>query len=71
MKYCDHCGSAYGVESGLCITCATTGREDGFILRNDPPAHKPARFDNQAASSQRKLISGLDCLPGQGDLFDA
>jgi hypothetical protein len=40
-----------------------------FALANDPPAHIPQRFDNQTASAQRKLIEGMDCLPGQLDLF--
>lgn len=41
----------------------------GFELVNDPPARKSARFDNQERTLQRKLIDGLDCLPGQQDLF--
>jgi hypothetical protein len=40
-----------------------------FALANDPPPHIPTQFDNQTASAQRKLISGLNCLPGQMELF--
>jgi hypothetical protein len=40
-----------------------------FALANDPPPHIPAQFDNQTACAQRKLISGLNCLPGQMELF--
>jgi hypothetical protein len=50
---------------------ADTDDDGDFALANDPPPHIPAQFDNQTACAQRKLISGLDCLPGQGDLFDA
>jgi hypothetical protein len=41
-----------------------------FALANDPPPHIPTQFDNHTASAQRKLISGLNCLPGQLELFE-
>lgn len=41
---------------------------DLFTLTNDKPRHAPTRFDNQPAR-QRSLLSGLDCLDGQLDLF--
>lgn len=40
-----------------------------FTLRNDPPRHKPARFESQDKTRQRVLVDGMDCLPGQQDLF--
>ena len=40
-----------------------------FALANDPPRPKPARFEN-SEGRQRMLLAGLDCLPGQGDLFE-
>ena len=43
--------------------------QDVFELRNDLPPHRPDRFENQFATRQRKLLDGLDCLPGQQDLF--
>lgn len=38
-----------------------------FTLKNDPPP--PKRPDN-VPTKQLKLLDGMDCLPGQGDLFD-
>ena len=43
--------------------------EDRFFLANDPPAVKPAEYEDQERSRQRVLIDGMDCLPGQTDLF--
>jgi hypothetical protein len=40
-----------------------------FELRNDPPPHKPAQFNNQPPTTQRVLVEGIGCLPGQLDLF--
>lgn len=40
---------------------------DPFTLRNDPPRQPPAADD---PTRQRVLFSGLDCLPGQQDLFE-
>ena len=39
-----------------------------FILANDKPRPKPAKWQNSDAR-QRVLFAGLDCLPGQQDLF--
>jgi hypothetical protein len=39
-----------------------------FSLQNSLAPHKPATFASNAAT-QRKLLDGLDCLPGQQDLF--
>ena len=39
-----------------------------FALANEAPRPKPARFEN-SEGRQRMLLAGLDCLPGQGDLF--
>lgn len=38
---------------------------------NAPPApkHTPARFASQDKTRQRVLVEGMDCLPGQIDLF--
>jgi hypothetical protein len=40
-----------------------------FALANDPPKRKPWRAENEPAR-QKKLLDGLDCLPGQQDLFE-
>jgi len=46
----------------------TSQPEDHFNLANDRPKLRPDRFENTRAQ-QRVLISGLDCLSGQQDLF--
>jgi hypothetical protein len=43
--------------------------EPEFKLANAPAPHRPARFATDEYR-QRSLLAGLDCLPGQGDLFD-
>jgi len=40
-----------------------------FTLQNDPPCRPAPRFESTPAR-QRVLLAGLDCLPGQSDLFD-
>lgn len=40
-----------------------------FRLENTPPKPKPLTFES-SKDRQRVLFTGLDCLPGQQDLFD-
>lgn len=40
-----------------------------FALANDAPKHKPATFGTQDKTLQKVLVDGMDCLPGQLDLF--
>ena len=40
-----------------------------FALTNEPPCPKPARFESNGKTRQKRLFAGLDCLPGQLDLF--
>lgn len=40
-----------------------------FRLQNEAPPHQPWRGEAPERTEQRMLISGLDCLPGQMDLF--
>lgn len=42
---------------------------EAFELNNDPPADKKPTFDSNTGD-QRVLFSGLECLPGQQDLFE-
>ncbi len=51
---------------------AENGDEDceAFKLANDPPRVRPQSFDNGEKTRQRVLVDGLNCLPGQLDLFD-
>ena len=41
-----------------------------FTLSNNPPPTKPHRFESCDRTRQKLLFSGLNCLPGQMDLFD-
>lgn len=41
-----------------------------FRLVNDKPKPRPVQFENSERTRQQVLFSGLDCLPGQLDLFD-
>lgn len=40
-----------------------------FALANDAPKHKPSTFAAQDKTLQKVLVDGMDCLPGQLDLF--
>lgn len=44
--------------------------DEPFRLENSKPRLKPARFENSDRRRQGMLLSGLDCLPGQQDLFE-
>ena len=41
-----------------------------FRLQNEAPPHQPWRGEAPERTEQIMLISGLDCLPGQMDLFE-
>lgn len=40
-----------------------------YRLQNDQSRQKPKAFAGQEPSAQKALLGGLDCLPGQLDLF--
>ena len=42
--------------------------EETFTLTNEEPQPRPRKFESDRGQ-QRVLFSGLDCLPGQLDLF--
>ncbi len=42
---------------------------DDFTLANDPTTHRPAQFANCEERRQRVCVEGMDCLPGQLELF--
>jgi hypothetical protein len=58
---CTRCGQDFRIETDLhgnvdsvvCVPCLT---------------RRPAEFQNDP-TRQRRLFSGMDCLPGQQDLF--
>jgi hypothetical protein len=60
-QICTRCGEEFRIEtdllgnadSAVCVPCLT---------------RKPVEFQNDA-TRQRRLFSGMDCLPGQLDLF--
>ena len=43
--------------------------DEPFRLSNDPPPRRPWRGKQPSPVRQKLLLSGLDCLPGQLDLF--
>lgn len=74
QRSCDRCGFLIlvGAEYHACdgeAFCAACGKElEPFVLCNEPPKPKPARFEDQCGR-QSVLFAGLDCLSGQQDLF--
>ena len=44
--------------------------DETFTLSNPPPKPIPWRGPKPENTRQTMLLSGLDCLPGQGDLFE-
>jgi hypothetical protein len=43
---------------------------DAFILANPPPPSEPWRGEPAEQRRQKVLLTGLDCQPGQLDLFE-
>jgi|WetSurMetagenome_2_1015567.scaffolds.fasta_scaffold1387228_2 hypothetical protein len=41
-----------------------------FTLTNLPPPHKPWRGEPTEQRRQKVLLTGMDCQPGQRDLFE-
>lgn len=52
-----------------CLACGCHWTEEEFVLQNQAPVAKVRKFFNHDRTKQGKLIEGLDCLPGQLDLF--
>ncbi len=69
--FCERCGcSVYdpaGDDPNESYYCECL--QETFQLHNDPSTAKRTRFENGERTRQRVLIDGLDCLPGQQDLF--
>lgn len=42
--------------------------DEPFVLTNEPARRAPLQFENDERR-QKPLFAGLDCLPGQDDLF--
>jgi len=40
-----------------------------FTLSNEPAHPTPTRFESNGKTRQKVLLCGLNCLPGQLDLF--
>lgn len=47
---------------------SSTDKPEPFVLANERPAPKREAFDSNKGT-QRVLFTGMDCLPGQLDLF--
>jgi len=84
-KQCERCGEesaepifdpAVGLEfcSARCHELWLDGCEQFgnflFKLTNEQPRKHPQPIDNNDRSRQSVLFTGLDCLPGQQELFD-
>ena len=54
------------------IQCLVEEKDDcaEFVLTNPAPKPKPWRGDEPENTRQTLLLSGLDCLPNQQDLFE-
>lgn len=57
-----------GASSGK--SSAPASADEGEFRLQNKPEHKKAEVENNANTSQRKLLDGMDALPGQQDLFD-
>ena len=49
---------------------SVNGNSDEFALRNVPPEPKPWHGGEPENTRQKVLLTGMDCRPGQLDLFD-
>jgi len=60
---------AAGRRAAICEQVAT---EQAYQLKREP-ANRPRKLkiDNNPHARQAKLFDGLDCLPGQRDLYEA
>ena len=43
--------------------------DEPYQLGNDPPPRRPLKPESRDRQKQQTLFAGLDCLPGQQDLF--
>jgi hypothetical protein len=46
------------------------GNSDAFVLGNVPPEPKPWHGGEPENTRQKVLLTGMDCWPGQLDLFE-
>jgi hypothetical protein len=46
------------------------GNSDEFALANPPPPHKPWHGEPTEQCRQKVLLTGMDCQPGQLELFE-
>jgi hypothetical protein len=75
---CDACGVPLFPGEACCRDAAKAKMKSvGFELQREPAArYVPIAFTNNTNADgsprrQKVLFAGLDCLPGQADLFDA
>jgi hypothetical protein len=57
------------MDRGFLKPCPGAKPVDDFTLANDPPKETPWQPPPTEKARQKALFSGLDCLPGQEDLF--
>ena len=46
------------------------GNSNEFVLSNVPPEPKPRHGGKPENTRQKMLLTGMDCQPGQLDLFE-
>jgi len=83
-RYCGHCHECGFVlqltlaREEWCPNCKTLRHYKSHEHNRDAACPErlvspgqAVRFENNVYARQAKLLSGLDCLPGQQDLFNA
>ena len=69
LRTCSRCGAKRGTKDyfGPCPNPACTEYE--FALANPPPKHVPWKGEPALKCRQKVLLTGMDCIAGQQDLF--
>ncbi len=69
---CPLCGTAHFENATQCRRCGQSLDGDGpMVLRQPKSKKREFRPTPTDKTQQRMLFSGLDCLPGQNDLFNS
>lgn len=71
---CAHCGLEVQVGETVYVAngqefCSRACVGHGMLILERPPISRPAPKPKGPKATQKPLFAGLDCLPGQLDLF--
>ena len=58
------------LRSAICHRANEEGDSDKFVLENAPPKPEPWRGGEPENARQTVLLTGMDCQPGQQNLFE-